>query len=439
MGLFDKLFGNKKKDEQEENQNSFEEMRKLNDKTKDGEMEEENGNKKKGSGISINLKPNYENGSITISSSHVGVSTGSTATDFYVYEWFIKETGEIFYVGKGRGNRYKEYHTRAYEAEKIRKQYETDSRFVSTGLTEDEAIEFESKEMARVLNETNDRLTNRVIPLFVNRANGYSRSPNTPELKFETAPVLFANEIEEHYFGQKARTFDEVEDKNLKAVVFITRNIRDEINVIYGGNLEKYQDETNALLIGSGKNILRSKYAKSVSAWIYVGDDEVQNYEIDQQQALEKLGRNIPTYHLIDVWKFLKEQYGAVVLKKNESSSINPVHLRVPLSEIKNIHNWDRGIDEGMPYWEKGDKERKMGNLEKAIELFDKARYNGYNAPALYISYAMVFRKLKDYDNEVAIIDECIERLRAEKINVNQNIIIGMRDRRAKALELKQK
>ena len=51
----------------------------------------------------------------------------------------------------------------------------------------------------------------------------------------------------------------------------------------------------------------------------------------------------------------------------------------------------------------------------------------------------MAFRKLKDYDNEIAIIDECIERLRAEKINVNKNIIIGMRGRRAKALELEQK
>lgn len=438
MGLFDKFFGNKKKNEQEENQNSFSEMSKLIDKTKKDDLRESE-NKNIGLGISINLTPNYEDRSIAISSSPVGVSTGSTANDFYVYEWFIKETGEIFYIGKGRGNRYKEYHARAYEAEKIREQYETDSRFVATGLTEDEAIELESKEMARVLNETNNRLTNRIIPLFVNRDNGYSRSPNTPELKFETAPVLFANEIDEHYFGQKPKTFDKVEEKNLKAVVFITRSMRDEINIIYGGNLEKYLDEANALLTENGKKILKSKYAKSVSAWIYVGDDEVHNYEIDQQQALEKLGRNVPTYHLIDVWKFLKEQYGDVVAKESESPSINPVHSRVPLSEIKNLHNWDRGFDEGMPYWEKGDKERKAGNLEKAIELFDKARYNGYNAPALYTSYTMAFRKLKDYDNEIAIIDECIERLRAEKINVNQNIIIGMRDRRAKALELKQK
>lgn len=39
MGLFDKFFGNKKKDEQEENQNSLEEMRKLIDKTKKRQTE----------------------------------------------------------------------------------------------------------------------------------------------------------------------------------------------------------------------------------------------------------------------------------------------------------------------------------------------------------------------------------------------------------------
>ncbi|MGE7887703.1 GIY-YIG nuclease family protein [Bacillus cereus] len=430
MGLLNKFFGNKKK---QEHQNSLEEMRKSTDKINEDEQKE---NKNNGLGFSID-GTSYAND--VISSLPVGVSTGSVATDFYVYEWIIKETGEIFYVGKGRGNRNNVFHERAYEAEKIREHYETDIRFVATELTEDEAIELESKEMTRVLNETNNRLTNRVIPLFVERDNGYSRSSTMPALKYETAPVLFVNEIDEHYFGKKPRAFDKVEDKNLPAVVFITRNFRNEINLIYGGNLEKYQEETHALLTANGSKILKSKFAKSVSAWIYVGDDEVHNFEIDQQQALEKLGRNVPTYHLIDVWKFLKEHGSAVVVKKDETTTINPFHARVPLSEIKNSHNWDRGFDEGMPYWEKGDAERKAGNLEIAIELFDKARYNGYNAPALYKSYVMTFRKLKDYDNEIAVIDECLERLQDEKINVNGNFIFEMKDRRTKAFELKRK
>lgn len=169
--------------------------------------------------------------------------------------------------------------------------YDTDSRFVGTGLTEEQAIVLESKEMTRILNETNDRLTNRIIPLLTKRGNGYYRSPNTPELQFETAPCFYACEIDEHYFEIKPRSFDEVNYENLKAVVFITRNIRDEINIIYGGNLDKYQSETISLLSTNGNKVLKSKYAKSVTAWIYIGEDDVMNYEIDQKQALEKLGR----------------------------------------------------------------------------------------------------------------------------------------------------
>src|SRR5699024_6694143 len=130
-----------------------------------------------------------------------------------------------------------------YEAEKIREMYDTDIRFVGTGLTEEQAVELESKEMTRILNKTNDRLTNRITPLFTKRDNGYNRSPNTPRLEFEKAPTLYASEIEEHYFGIKHRPFDEVIAKNLKSVVFITRNMRDENDIIYGGDYEKYLDE----------------------------------------------------------------------------------------------------------------------------------------------------------------------------------------------------
>lgn len=87
------------------------------------------------------------------------------------------------------------------------------------------------------------------------------------------------------------------------------------------------------------------------------------------------------------------------------------IHSRVPLNEIRNAENWDKGFKMGFPYWEKGEDERKNGNLELAIELFDKARLNGYAAPALYNSYAVTYRSLKDYCNEIVILDEGIARM----------------------------
>lgn len=90
---------------------------------------------------------------------------------------------------------------------------------------------------------------------------------------------------------------------------------------------------------------------------------------------------------------------------------IHAVYNRVPLSEIRNADNWDKGFKIGFPHWEKGENERKKGNLALAIELFDKARLNGYAAPALYTSYALAYRQLKDYSNEIVILDEGIARM----------------------------
>lgn len=410
MGLLDKLFGKKNNE-----QNSEGKMPKV-EVSSDGN--------------SINIG---DVAKISFSEGYVGSVTGSLHTDYYVYEWFIKETGEIFYVGKGRGNRYKEYHDRAYEAEKIREKYDVGIRFVSRDLTEEQALELESQEMTRILNETNDRLTNRIIPFFTKRDNGYSRSPSTPSYAFETAPILYACEIDEHYFGIAGRPFDEVEYGNLSHPAFIAKGVsQEEISIIYGGEYEKYYNEVVAMLEQSGSKIIKTKYAKSVTAWIYPCDDYVTNYDNDERLAGERLGRRVPAYHLIDVWKFLKKKIDEEIVCVQESIEINPIHNRVPLTEINNLHDGSAGFDAGVEFWEQGDAERKSGNIEKAIVLFDKARYNGYFAPALYKSYAMAYRKLKDLDNEVAILDEAIARYREEEDN--SQIILMFSEQRKKAV-----
>lgn len=370
---------------------------------------------------------------ISFSSGYIGSASGGLHSDYYVYEWFVKDTGEVFYVGKGRGDRYKEYHENAYEAEKIRKLYDVGIRFVAKNLTEEQALELETQEMTRILNETNDRLTNRIIPFLTKRDNGYSRSSNTPPYMFETAPILYACEIDEHYFGIEGRPFDVVECANLTRPVFITKGVsKEEMSIVYGGEYEKYYNEVVAMLGRNDSSIMKTKYAKSVTAWIYPCDDYVTNLDNDERLAEERLGRRVPAYHLIDVWKVLKHRFGDAVVQKQEEIDINPKHNRVPLSQIRNLHNWSAGFDAGFKYWEQGDVERKAGNIEKAIELLDKARYNGYFAPVLYSSYAMAYRKLKDLDNEIDILNEAIERYRSEAGD-NSQIILMFDEQRKKA------
>lgn len=117
-----------------------------------------------------------------------------------------------------------------------------------------------------------------------------------------------------------------------------------------------------------------------------------------------------------------------------EDVIINGLHNRVSLNKIRNIGNWEKGFDSGYPYWERGETARKNGKVDEAIALFDKARYNGYDAPALYDSYAKAYRKIKDYDNEILILDEGIMR----KTRHDVGTLEARRDKAIKLLFAKQ-
>ena len=83
---------------------------------------------------------------------------------------------------------------------------------------------------------------------------------------------------------------------------------------------------------------------------------------------------------------------------------------RCKLDQIKNRNNSDAGYTKGSPWYFKGETLKRAGRLEDAIILYNKARYYGYDAPALYNSYAITYRKMKDFHSEVEIIDEYLER-----------------------------
>lgn len=68
---------------------------------------------------------------------------------FYVYEWYVKETGEIIYVGKGTRNRYKvRKHNRMFD-DYIRR-IDCESRIVKTFDDEKAAFNYESERMSEL-------------------------------------------------------------------------------------------------------------------------------------------------------------------------------------------------------------------------------------------------------------------------------------------------
>ena len=73
---------------------------------------------------------------------------------YYVYEWYIVSTGEVFYVGKGSRERYKVLKKENKGFMKIYNAYECDVRIICRDMSEEEAfnLEIETIEKYRKIN-----------------------------------------------------------------------------------------------------------------------------------------------------------------------------------------------------------------------------------------------------------------------------------------------
>lgn len=81
---------------------------------------------------------------------------------FYVYEYYIVETDEIFYVGKGTGKRMYELHNRNKYFQAIYNKYECDVRVYRDNLTNEEACALEIERIAE-LREIGQAKTNMTL------------------------------------------------------------------------------------------------------------------------------------------------------------------------------------------------------------------------------------------------------------------------------------
>lgn len=80
--------------------------------------------------------------------------------EYYVYEWFIKETNEVFYVGKGKNKRYLEHKKRNKFFLDMYNTHNCDVRKVLENVSEEDAFKKEKELISYYRNNTDYRLTN---------------------------------------------------------------------------------------------------------------------------------------------------------------------------------------------------------------------------------------------------------------------------------------
>lgn len=322
----------------------------------------------------------------------------------YVYELFVKATGEIYYVGydsdEERDEPMDNYPIHKGERDLLSRYLETEERILKTGLREAWAAYYVEKRIKEIAS------TNM---LYNSKNHSYFSRVTFCE---GVTPKLEVSPIEQHYLGMEPISFDTVSLSKLKAVYLDTGFMSTEILThLYGRRYEEYYNQLKIKLEAIGTKIIVTPYAKSVTAWIQLGGGARRDYEKTQERAVKKIGRNIPVYHIFDVLDALKN---ITISNPTNSEALNvaihPIHNRCPWQNIKNLNDFSAGFRDGYHFWEAGEKLRLQGNIEEAILLFDKARENGYDAPVLYESYEKAYRKIKDYENEIAILMERYER-----------------------------
>jgi hypothetical protein len=102
---------------------------------------------------------------------------------FYVYEWFKVDTLEVFYVGKGTGNRRFELHNRNQYFNNIYKKYECAVRLVYQSLTNEEACQLEIERIAEMksIGQAKCNLTNGGTGFSTGDLNPNRLNPPTGE------------------------------------------------------------------------------------------------------------------------------------------------------------------------------------------------------------------------------------------------------------------
>lgn len=162
--------------------------------------------------------------------------------------------------------------------------------------------------------------------------------------------------------------------------------------------------------------------------WMKADNSDCQKVNI--QDFINKYikGACIPEDVFIELQKLKLEGKKYAFLKKEVIESIEETRL-------KNIEE-ENALFECVRLNNLGIEQEKKGNIEKAIEIYEQNIKGLYEATHSYDRLMILYRKRKEYEKEIAVIEKAIEVFS----NVNRNYDLNKyKERLEKAKLLKEK
>ena len=213
---------------------------------------------------------------------------------YYVYEWFTKDAGKVFYVGKGTGSRYRHILTdmnrpRGQEYLELQEQFGIDFRFLATDLTSREAEIYE----ICIMHERTD--AGEVLLQSAHNPGATRYWEQVARMKDACAKRTFVPEIvvsdyRKRYFNVKAPSYDPP-DLSVSAVTLLA-----SVDKSAPGTASEI-NQLREQLLKSGRKVFAT-VAKKTQAVI-----EFDNMNYDDYIRYKEAG--LLVFHAFDVQKAL--------------------------------------------------------------------------------------------------------------------------------------
>lgn len=303
---------------------------------------------------------------------------------YYVYIWYIVDTGEVFYVGKGKKDRYKQLSSRNKFFIDMYNSHQCDVKKIYENLTEEEAFEKEVETIKWYRENTDYRLTNQT-----DGGEGSSGWEPTQEFKNKQSKIHIEQWKNEEFRG---RMLSIRRDEN---GVYKSQEFREKISKIVTGENNpnynhKWSDEMKESL---------SKYKK-------------ENYQyFNENNPNAKSIICIETGEVFQCIKFAMDKYN---IKTHSSIS---VALNNPIRTAGDMH-WAIYLDELT------NEDFRRNYLINAL-LMDKS-----STPMICLETKQIFRAATLIAKEEGITEAAVRhRLKTHgKIMCNEKTYIKLED-----------
>ena len=224
---------------------------------------------------------------------------------FYVYEWYITNTDEVFYVGKGTGNRFKQTNGRNYFFQCMYKSHECNVRKIYENLTEKEAFEKEIETIKYYRENTNYRLTNQTD-------GGEGSSGWKPSDEFKQKQ----SEIHKQQW----------EDESFRVRMLL---IRQDENGVYKS--DEFRNKISKIVKGSNNPNYQNYWSDEQKEYLRQKQKNNPLYKDERNPNAKKI-ICVETGEVFDCIKFAKEKYS---IKSDASIT---VALKNPIRTAGRVH-----------------------------------------------------------------------------------------------------